>query len=64
VTAEEEKENHAEEKVDMKDGYSKHDLEDKKTHKTTTFHAVSIPVFFRNASQYKKYTPLGCDTVL
>lgn len=45
------------------EGWVKHDPEDKKTRKTKTFHAVSIPVFFRNASQYKKYTPLECGRV-
>lgn len=46
----------------MKDGY-KHHPTDKKTHKTTIFYAVSIPVFFRKASQYKKYIPLGWKMV-
>ena len=45
------------------EGRVKHDPEDKKTHKTKIFHAVSIPVFFRNASQYKKYTPPECERV-
>jgi hypothetical protein len=45
------------------EGWVKHDLKDKKKHKSTTFYAVSIPVFFSKASQYKKYIPLGCKRV-